>query len=177
MLTILCCMQARLNQDQELFLTNPYGMLYHEITASSLVKVDMQGTVIESGTTNLGVNVAGFMLHAAIHAARPDLKCIVHVHTPAVLAVSSLKCGLLPLCQESVVVGDVAQHPYVGCLADAEQREKLARNLGPINKVMFLSNHGAVCCGETVEEAFYNTYNTVLACETQVTFHQTLLVL
>ncbi|KAF4516400.1 hypothetical protein B566_EDAN008523 [Ephemera danica] len=161
---------ARLNQDQELFLTNPYGMLYHEITASSLVKVDMQGAVVEAGTTNFAVNVAGFMLHAAIHAARPDLKCIVHVHTPAVLAVSSLKCGLLPLCQESVVIGEVSQHPYVGCLADVEQREKLARNLGPVNKVMFLSNHGAVCCGATVEEAFYNTYNTVLACETQVRF-------
>lgn len=110
-------------------------MLYHEITASSLVKVDMQGTIIEQGTSNFGVNVAGFMLHSAIHAARPDVKCIVHVHTPAVLAVSSLKCGLLPLCQESVVVGDVSLHPYLGGLFEPEEREKIARNLGPLNKV------------------------------------------
>ena len=67
---------------------NPFGMLYNEITASSLVKVDMQGNVVEAGTTNFGVNVAGFMLHSAIHSARPDIKCIIHVHTPAIVAVS-----------------------------------------------------------------------------------------
>ncbi|GLH07474.1 Protein hu-li tai shao [Gryllus bimaculatus] len=159
---------ARLNQDQEHFLVNPFGMLYHEITASSLVKIDMQGNIVEAGTTNFGVNVTGFLLHAAIHAARPDIKCIIHVHTPSVLAVSSLKCGLLPLCQEAVVVGEISQHPYLGGLAEPEEREKIARNLGPLNKVMFLTNHGVVCCGETVEEAFFNVYNTVLACETQI---------
>ncbi|XP_067003897.1 protein hu-li tai shao isoform X2 [Anabrus simplex] len=159
---------ARLNQDQEHFLVNPFGMLYHEITASSLVKIDMQGGIVEPGTTNFGVNVAGFMLHSAIHAARPDIKCIIHVHTPSVLAVSSLKCGLLPLCQEAIVIGEVGHHPYLGGLFEPEEREKIARNLGPVNKVMFLANHGAVCCGETIEEAFYNVYNTVLACETQI---------
>ncbi|XP_069679747.1 protein hu-li tai shao isoform X2 [Periplaneta americana] len=159
---------ARLNQDQEHFLVNPFGMLYHEITASSLVKIDMQGSVVEQGTTNFGINVAGFMLHSAIHAARPDIKCIIHIHTPSVLAVSSLKCGLLPLCQEAIVIGEVSQHPYLGGLFEPEEREKIARNLGPMNKVMFLANHGAVCCGETVEEAFFNVYNTVLACETQM---------
>ncbi|XP_063231334.1 protein hu-li tai shao isoform X6 [Bacillus rossius redtenbacheri] len=159
---------ARLNQDQEHFLINPFGMLFHEITASSLVKIDMQGAVVEQGTTNFGVNVAGFALHSAIHAARPDLKCIVHVHTPSVLAVSSLKCGLLPLCQEAIVIGEASHHPYLGGLFEPEEREKITRNLGPINKVMFLANQGAVCCGETVEEAFYNVYNTVLACETQI---------
>lgn len=75
---------ARLNQDEEHFLVNPYGMLCHEITASSLVKIDMQGNIVEQGTTNFGVNVATFSLHSAIHAARPDLKCIIHIHTPAV---------------------------------------------------------------------------------------------
>lgn len=78
---------ARLNQDQEHFLVNPYGLLYHEITASSLVKVDMQGTVVEQGTTNFGVHIAGFQLHSTIHAARPDIKCIVHIATPSVTAV------------------------------------------------------------------------------------------
>ena len=78
----------RISQDTEHFLINPFGMLYNEITASSLVKVDMQGQVVEAGTTNFGVNVAGFMLHAAIHSARPDLKCIIHLHTPNIVAVS-----------------------------------------------------------------------------------------
>lgn len=159
---------ARLNQDQEHFLVNPYGMLYHELTASSLVKIDMQGNIVEQGTTNFGVNLGAFSLHAAIHAARPDIKCIIHVHTPSVLAISALKCGLLPISQESVVIGEVSTHPYIGGLGEPEEREKVARNLGPMNKILMLSNHGAVCCGETIEEAFFNVYNTIMACETQL---------
>lgn len=159
---------ARLNQDEEHFLVNPYGMLFHEITASSLIKVHMQGNIVEQGTTNFPVNISAFSLHAAIHSARPDIKCIIHVHTPSVIAVSALKCGLLPLSQESVVVGEVSAHPYLGGLNDPEEKEKIARNLGPINKVLLLTNQGAVCCGETIEEAFFNARNTVLACESQL---------
>ncbi|XKL64420.1 hypothetical protein PGB90_004506 [Kerria lacca] len=159
---------ARLNQQEEHFLVNPYGLLNNEITASSLVKVDMQGNVIETGTTNFSVNAGGFQLHAAIYAARPDLKCIVHLHTPSVLAISSLKEGLLPLCQEAAVIGDVSQHAYIGIPNEPEERNKLARNLGPNNKVIFLTNHGALCCGETIEETFFNACNTVSACETQL---------
>lgn len=159
---------ARLNQDEEQFLVNPYGMLFHEITASSLIKVDMQGSIVEQGTTNFPVNISSFSLHAAIHAARPDIKCIIHVHTPSVVAVSSLKSGILPLSQESVVIGEVSVHPYLGGLYDPEEKEKIARNLGPINKVLLLTNQGAVCCGETIEEAFFNARNTVLACESQL---------
>lgn len=99
---------ARLNQDEEQFLVNPYGMLFHEITASSLIKVDMQGSIVEQGTTNFPVNISAFSLHAAIHAARPDIKCIIHVHTPSVVAVSSIKNGILPLSQESAVIGEVS---------------------------------------------------------------------
>ncbi|XP_034234626.1 uncharacterized protein LOC117641427 isoform X4 [Thrips palmi] len=159
---------ARLNQDEEHFLVNPWGMLYHEITASSLAKVDMQGNIVEKGTTNYGVNRDSFQLHSAIHAARPDIKCIIHIHTNSVLAVSSLKCGLIPLCQESCVIGEVSSHQYQGGLFEPEERDKISRNLGPNNKVMFLTNHGAMCCGETVEEAFFNVYNTVQACESQI---------
>ncbi|XP_070514100.1 protein hu-li tai shao isoform X4 [Cardiocondyla obscurior] len=159
---------SRLNQDQEHFLVNPYGLLYHEVTASNLIKVDMQGTIVEQGTTNFGVHVTGFQLHSTIHAARPDIKCIIHITTPSVTAVSSLKCGLLPIGQESIVIGEVSTHQYVGGSVEPEEREKIARNLGPINKVMLLTNRGALCCGETVEEAFYNVYNTVVACETQL---------
>lgn len=82
--------------------------------------------------------------------------------------VSSLKCGLLPLGQESIVIGETSVHQYVGGVFEPEEKEKIARNLGPINKIMFLTNRGVLCCGETVEEAFYNVYNTVLACETQL---------
>ncbi|KAG0728377.1 Protein hu-li tai shao [Chionoecetes opilio] len=159
---------ARISQDTEHFLLNPFGMLYHEITASSLIKVDMQGNVVETGSTNFGVSVAGFMLHSAIHAARPDIKCVIHLHHPAVVAVSALKQGLMPLCQESLLVGDISYHEYQGIFVNQEERDKLARNLGPINKVMLLRNHGVVCCGETLEEAWYNTYHTILACETQM---------
>ncbi|KAI5706699.1 hypothetical protein M8J76_009664 [Diaphorina citri] len=159
---------ARLNVDEEIFLVNPHGLLYNEITASSLVKVDMRGDIIEPGTTNFGVNTATFSVHAAIHAARPDLKAIIHVATPAVVAVSSLKCGLLPLSRESVVLGELSTHPFTGYSRGDEEKERIVRNLGPNNKVLFLSNNGAVCCGETVEEAFYNVYNLVAACEAQL---------
>eukprot|EP00093_Oithona_nana_P003101 03101.XXX_48972_45091_1 [CDS] Oithona nana genome sequencing. len=159
---------VRISQDTEHFLINPFGMLYNEITASSLVKVDMQGHVVEAGTTNFGVNVAGFMLHAAIHSARPDLKCILHLHTPNIVAVSSTKAGLLYLSQESCLVGDVSYHNYEGLVVEKSEWETLSRDLGVHNKVMMLRNHGAVCCGETIEEAFFYAYHLVLACDTQL---------
>lgn len=159
---------VRLSQDTEEFLLNPFGMLYNEITASSLVKVDMQGNVVEPGTTNFGVNVAGFMLHSAIHAARPDIKCIIHLHLPNIVAVSAMKCGLVYLSQESCLVGDVSYHSYEGIVVEPAERERLGKDLGVHNKVMLLRNHGAVCCGETVEEAFFYAYHLVLACDTQI---------
>jgi len=159
---------VRVSQDTEHFLINPFGMLYNEITASSLVKVDMQGSVVEAGTTNFGVNVAGFMLHAAIHSARPDLKCILHLHTPNIVAVSTMKQGLLYLSQESCLIGDVSYHNYQGLLVEKDEWESLARDLGVHNKVMMLRNHGAICCGETIEEAFYYAYHLVLACDAQL---------
>ena len=158
----------RISQDTEHFLINPFGMLYSEITASSLVKVDMQGNVVEAGTTNFGVNQAGFMLHSAIHANRPDLKCILHIHVPSVVAISSSKCGLLPLSQESCLLGEVSYHDYRGLVVESSEQEELTRDLGVHNKVMLLRNHGALCCGETVEEAFFYAYHLVLACESQV---------
>merc|ERR1712226_891527 len=159
---------VRLSQDTEHFLINPFGMLYNEITASGLVKVDMQGEVMEAGTTNFGVNVAGFMLHAAIHSARPDLKCVIHVHMPNIVAVSSMKCGLLYLSQESCLIGDVSYHNYEGLVVEKAEWESLSRDLGVHNKVMLMRNHGAICCGETIEEAFYYAYHLVLACDTQL---------
>merc|ERR1712079_921617 len=159
---------VRVSQDTEHFLLNPFGMLYNEITASSLVKVNMQGRVVESGTTNFGVSVAGFMLHSAIHSARPDLKCIIHLHTPSIVAVSAMKCGLLYLSQESCLVGEVSYHSYEGILIEGDERDRIAKNLGVHNKVMMLRNHGAVYCGESVEEAFFYAYHLVLAADAQL---------
>ncbi|VVC45226.1 Hypothetical protein CINCED_3A009681 [Cinara cedri] len=159
---------ARLNQEEEHFLINPYGLLCNEVTASSLIKVDMQGHVMESGTTNFGVNITTFQLHAAIYAARPDLKAIIDVQVGPVLAVSSLRCGLLHISKESALIGDVSHYGFPGFTIDPDEKEKIARSLGPINKVIFFTNHGAVCCGESIEEAFFNAYNVVTACETQL---------
>lgn len=159
---------ARINQEEEHFLINAFGLMYAELTASSLVKVDMQGEIVDSGSTTMGINKAGFTLHSAIHQARPDIRCIIHLHTPPVVAVSSMKSGLLAISQEALICGNISYHEYNGILVDQEEREKLSRSLGPANKVMFLRNHGVVACGESVEEAFHYAVNVMRACETQI---------
>ncbi|XP_050949933.1 alpha-adducin isoform X7 [Labeo rohita] len=159
---------VRLNSEQERFLIVPFGLLYSEVTASSLVKINLQGEIVDRGSTNLGVNQAGFTLHSAIYAARPDIKCIVHIHTPAGAAVSAMKCGLLPISPEALSLGEVAYHDYHGILVDEEENVLIQKNLGPKSKVLILRNHGLVSVGETVEEAFYYIHNLVTACEIQV---------
>ncbi|XP_059213388.1 alpha-adducin isoform X6 [Centropristis striata] len=159
---------VRVNSDQERFLIVPFGLLYSEVTASSLVKINFQGEIVDRGSTNLGVNQAGFTLHSAIYASRPDVKCIVHIHTPAGAAVSAMKCGLLPISPEALSLGEVAYHDYHGILVDEEETTLIQRNLGPKSKVLILRNHGLVSVGETVEEAFYYIHNLVTACEIQV---------
>ncbi|XP_010891109.3 alpha-adducin isoform X4 [Esox lucius] len=159
---------VRVNSDQERFLVVPFGLLYSEVSASSLVKINTQGEIVDRGSTNLGVNQAGFTLHSAIYAARPDVKCIVHIHTPAGAAVSAMKCGLLPISPEALTLGEVAYHDYHGILVDDEERVLIQKNLGPTSKVLILRNHGLVSVGGTVEEAFYYIHNLVTACEIQV---------
>uniref|UniRef100_A0A3Q2Y8K0 Alpha-adducin n=1 Tax=Hippocampus comes TaxID=109280 RepID=A0A3Q2Y8K0_HIPCM len=159
---------VRVNSDQERFLIVPFGLLYSEVTASSLVKIDLSGDIVDRGSTNLGVNGAGFNLHAAIYAARPEIKCVVHIHTAAGAAVSAMKCGLLPISPEALALGEVAYHDYQGILVDDEERVVIQKNLGKNAKVIILRNHGLVSVGETVEEAFYYIHNLVNACEIQV---------
>ncbi|XP_039519985.1 alpha-adducin isoform X4 [Pimephales promelas] len=159
---------VRLNTELERFLIVPFGLLFSEVTASSLVKINLQGEIVDRGSTNLGVNQAGFTLHSAIYAARPDIKCIVHIHTPAGAAVSAMKCGLLPISPEALALGEVAYHDYHGILVDEEENVLIQKNLGPKSKVLILRNHGLVSIGETVEEAFYYIHNLVTACEIQV---------
>ncbi|XP_039694203.1 alpha-adducin isoform X4 [Pteropus medius] len=159
---------TRVSSEQEHFLIVPFGLLFSEVTASSLVKVSLQGDIIDRGSTNLGINQAGFMLHSAIYAARPDVKCLVHIHTPAGAAVSAMKCGLLPISPEALSLGEVAYHDYHGILVDEEEKVLIQKNLGPKSKVLILRNHGLVSVGESVEEAFYYIHNLVVACEIQV---------
>uniref|UniRef100_A0A8C3XQ57 Alpha-adducin n=1 Tax=Chelydra serpentina TaxID=8475 RepID=A0A8C3XQ57_CHESE len=159
---------ARVSSEQEHFLIVPFGLLYSEVSASNLVKINIQGDVVDRGSTNLGVNQAGFTLHSAIYAARPDVKCIVHIHTPAGAAVSAMKCGLLPISPEALSLGEVAYHDYHGILVDDEEKVLIQKNLGPKSKVLILRNHGLVSVGETIEEAFYYIHNLVVACEIQV---------
>ncbi|XP_077478581.1 alpha-adducin isoform X6 [Stigmatopora argus] len=159
---------VRVSLDEERFLIVPFGLLYSEVTASSLVKVDLSGDIVDRGSTNLGINAAGFNLHSALYSARPDVKCIVHVHTAAGAAVSAMKCGLLPISPEALALGEVTYHDYRGIVVNEEERVIIQKNLGKNSKVLILRNHGLVCVGETVEEAFYYIHNLVNACEIQV---------
>uniref|UniRef100_A0A8C5ETP6 Alpha-adducin n=1 Tax=Gouania willdenowi TaxID=441366 RepID=A0A8C5ETP6_GOUWI len=159
---------VRVSSDQERFLIVPFGLLYSEVTASSLVKIDLRGEIVDRGSTNLGVNQAGFTLHSAIYAARPDVKCIVHIHTAAGAAVSAMKCGLLPISPEVLSLGEVTYHDYHGILVDEEESVLIKKNIGPSSKVLILRNHGLLTVGETVEEAFHYMHNLVAACEIQV---------
>lgn len=99
-----------------------------------------------------------------MHAARPDIRCAIYIGCNPVVAVSSLKLGLLSLTNDSAVLGEVASHTYTGALNEPEEKEKLIRSLGPVSKVLLLANHGALCCGDTIEEAFYNAYHIVQVC-------------
>ncbi|XP_076812159.1 alpha-adducin-like isoform X1 [Clavelina lepadiformis] len=166
--TIYNHITVRVNQEQEHFLIHPFGLLYHEVSASKLLKVNMQGEVVDSGSTTLGFNLSGYTLHSAIHAARPDVHCVIHVHTTDAIAISCMEGGLLPISQEALIVGDVSYHNYHGILVDQKEKKAIQKHLGPTNKVMILQNHGLVACGETVEEAFHYLYFTMMACSIQM---------
>nr|XP_057921194.1 adducin 3 (gamma) a isoform X2 [Doryrhamphus excisus] len=159
---------ARISKEQDHILIIPRGLSFAEASASNLVKVNIIGEVIEQGSTNLSMDSAGFSPHAAIYAMRPDVRCVIHVHTPAMAAVSSMKCGILPISQESLILGDIAYFNYQGSLDDPEERKELQKALGPTAKVLVLRNHGMVALGETLEEAFYYIYNAQYASEIQV---------
>uniref|UniRef100_A0AAX7TNW5 Class II aldolase/adducin N-terminal domain-containing protein n=1 Tax=Astatotilapia calliptera TaxID=8154 RepID=A0AAX7TNW5_ASTCA len=162
------CLTLRVSKEQEHFLVLPDGLAYSEVTGSSLVKVNILGEVVEKGSTNLGVDTEKFSLHSAIYSARPDVRCLFHLHTPATAAVSAMKSGLLPLSHEALLVGDVAYYDYNGVMEEEEDRVELQKSLGPTCKVLVLRNHGIVALGESVEEAFYTIYHIQAACQIQV---------
>uniref|UniRef100_A0A3B5M610 Adducin 2 (beta) n=1 Tax=Xiphophorus couchianus TaxID=32473 RepID=A0A3B5M610_9TELE len=158
----------RVSKEQEHFLVLPEGLAYSEVAGSSLVKVNLLGEVVEKGSTNLQVDTDKFSLHSAIYSARPDVRCLLHLHTPATAAVSAMKSGLLPLSHEALLVGDVAYYDYNGVVGEEEDRMELQKSLGPTCKVLVLRNHGIVALGESMEEAFYTIYHIQAACQIQV---------
>lgn len=157
---------ARLPGPKDVFLINPFGLLFEEITASSLVKINADGEILEP--TPHKVNVAGFVIHSAVHMARPDAGCVIHLHTPDGMAVSALAEGLLPLNQTAMVVtGDLAFHDYEGVATDLDERTRLQADLGAKN-CMLLRNHGTLAVGRSVADAFGRMYLFERACTAQV---------
>ncbi|XP_069610366.1 gamma-adducin isoform X4 [Ranitomeya imitator] len=159
---------VRVSKEQDHILIIPRGLSFSEASASNLVKLNIIGEVVDQGTTNLRVDPSGFSPHAAIYSTRPDVRCVIHIHTPATAAVSSMKCGILPISQEALLLGDVAYYNYQGSLDEQQERIQLQKVLGPSSKVLVLRNHGVMALGETVEEAFHYIFNVQLACEVQV---------
>ncbi|XP_005481168.1 gamma-adducin isoform X1 [Zonotrichia leucophrys gambelii] len=159
---------VRVSKEHDHILIIPRGLSFSEASASNLVKVNILGDVVDQGSTALSIDSVGFSPHVAIYSTRPDVRCVIHIHTPATAAVSSMKCGILPISQEALILGDVAYYNYQGSLDEQEERIQLQKVLGPSCKVLVLRNHGVVTLGETLEEAFHYIFNVQLACETQV---------
>jgi ribulose-5-phosphate 4-epimerase/fuculose-1-phosphate aldolase len=148
------------------FLLNPYNLMFEEVTASSLVKVDIQGNPV--GASPFITNPAGFTIHSALHMAREDAAAVIHLHTPHGQAVSAHCDGLLPLTQTAMLIRDeVAYHDYEGVAVDLDERERLIADLGT-KGAMLLRNHGTLTIGETVGEAFVKMYFLERACEAQI---------
>ncbi|WP_428483374.1 class II aldolase/adducin family protein [Rhodopila sp.] len=160
---------ARVPGPQHHFLINKYGVHFQHMRASDLVKIDLDGNVVEAGdVSSRQVNAAGFTIHSAIHMAREDLICVAHTHTPAGIAVSAQKDGLLPLSQHAMkFYGRIAYHGYEGIALDLDERERLVADLGQ-HKAMILRNHGLLVGGTSIAEAFLNIYMLERACAAQV---------
>ncbi|MEK9969973.1 MAG: class II aldolase/adducin family protein [Ferrovibrio sp.] len=157
---------ARVPGPEEHFLINPYGMMFHEITASSLVKVDLGGNI--ASPTDYIINPAGFTIHSAVHAARHDVGCVLHLHTSDGIAVSAQADGLLPLSQTAMVaLSMLSYHEYEGIALNLDERERLVADLG-MNNLMILRQHGTLACGKTVAQAFLNIHVLERACQAQV---------
>jgi ribulose-5-phosphate 4-epimerase/fuculose-1-phosphate aldolase len=147
------------------FLINPFGLHYSEVTASNLVKIDLDGKIV--GRSDYPVNPAGFVIHSAIHAAVPDALCIIHTHTTAGLAVASSKTGLTPTNRYSAaVIHETSYHDFEGPSVHDDEKPRLVRDLGT-NRAMILRNHGLLCHGRTIPEAFMVHFRLQRACEIQ----------
>jgi ribulose-5-phosphate 4-epimerase/fuculose-1-phosphate aldolase len=159
---------ARLPGPEHHFLINQYGVMFHEMRASDLVKIDLDGNIIQTNGQSGRVNAAGFTIHSAVHMAREDLMCVVHTHTAAGIAVSAQKNGLLPISQHALkFYGHLAYHNYEGIALDLDERDRLVADLGE-HRAMILANHGLLVAGRTIPEAFQNIYYLERACQAQI---------
>lgn len=158
---------ARIPGPDETFLINPFGLMFEEVRASNLVKVDLEGNVL-SDPEGLGINEAGFVIHGAVHAGRPDVLCVIHTHTPAGVAVSAQAAGLLPISQNAMLFyGQLGYHEYEGIAIDMDERQRLVRDLGTSN-AMILRNHGLLTVGRSIAEAFNTMFFLENACRAQI---------
>jgi ribulose-5-phosphate 4-epimerase/fuculose-1-phosphate aldolase len=161
---------SRVPGEDNAFLINAYGMMYEEITASSLIKIDIDGNILakpDFGALDYGINKAGYVLHSAIHAARHEVMCVIHTHTWAGMAVAALECGLLPISQTAMRFLRIRYHDYRGVVLDKAEQESLVNDLGD-GEAMILRNHGLLTCGRTVGEAFNWIHRLELACRSQL---------
>jgi ribulose-5-phosphate 4-epimerase/fuculose-1-phosphate aldolase len=161
---------ARVPGEEGAYLINAYGMLYEEVTASSLIKIDIDGNILSKPAfvgADYGINRAGYVIHGAIHEAKPELECVIHTHSWPGMAVSALKCGLLPLTQTSMRFYKIGYHDYCGVVLDVSERESLLRDLGE-NNALILRNHGLLTVGKTIPEAFNAMHRLELSCRTQL---------
>jgi ribulose-5-phosphate 4-epimerase/fuculose-1-phosphate aldolase len=157
---------ARVPGSHEHFLINPFGLMFDEVTASSLVKIDLDGNILSP--TKHTIHRAGFVIHSAVHAARPDARCVIHAHTRAGMAVSAMKCGLLPLTQHAMLFhGRVAYHDSEGLANNLSERERIAADLGD-KQVLILRNHGTLVAGKSVGQAFSMMWHLEGAMRAQV---------
>jgi ribulose-5-phosphate 4-epimerase/fuculose-1-phosphate aldolase len=157
---------ARIPGPEHHFLINPYGLLFDEITASSLVKIDLEGNILQE--TPYFINPAGFTIHSAIHAARDDAKYVMHLHTDQGVAVAAQKDGLLPLSQHALIVlPHLAYHDYEGIALNLDERERLVADIGD-KTLMLLRNHGTLSVGQTAAECWVGMFFLERACKQQV---------
>lgn len=159
---------SRIPGDEERILINAFGLMYEEVTASNLITINLEGDVLLNPNDNYGVNRAGYVIHSAVHGARHDVGCVIHTHSRASMAVSALKCGLLPLTQTAMrFAGSMTYHDYEGPAVDLDERERLVADLGS-NDAMILRNHGLLIAAPNVPEAFNKIYWLEMACKVQV---------
>jgi ribulose-5-phosphate 4-epimerase/fuculose-1-phosphate aldolase len=157
---------ARVPGAEEHFLINPYGLLFSQVTASNLVKVDLEGKIVSDSPWP--INPAGFVIHSAIHAARLDVACIIHTHTVAGMAIACLEEGLLPLSQKSLrFYNRIAYHEYEGKSDDLDECARLVRDIGDKN-AMILRNHGLLACGGSIGRAYHTMMNLEKSCKVQL---------
>lgn len=162
---------ARIPGEEEHFLLNPFGLMYNEVKASNLVKIDLEGNILDD--TPYSIQQAGYTIHSAVHAARKDVQCVIHTHTHAGMGVSALNCGVLPLNQGALrFYNRIGYHEYEGIALDLDERERIAASLGE-HKALVLRNHGLLTVGRTISEAFVLMFHLEKVCATQLAINAT----